>query len=55
MLVLYKRVVFGDPASKEAASMPDLSLRELGILTPLVVLVILLGVFPNYIMDKTGC
>lgn len=49
MLVLYRRVVFGPQDNKDAAAMKDLNPRELGILIPLVLLVIYLGVFPTTI------
>jgi NADH-quinone oxidoreductase subunit M len=54
MLVLYRRMIFGPQRNEDAAAMPDLSKRELVTLAPLAVLVILLGVFPNFIMDRTG-
>ncbi len=46
MLMLYRRVVFGPQINPDAAQMPDLSLREFGLLLPLAALVIWLGVFP---------
>ncbi len=50
MLVLYRRVVFGEQVNKDAAAMPDLDKREIAIFVPLVVLVIWLGVQPSLIM-----
>ena len=52
MLVLYRRVVFGPQENKDAAKMPDLSPREIGILIPLAIGIIWLGVFPTAITDK---
>ncbi|PJB72987.1 MAG: NADH-quinone oxidoreductase subunit M [Alphaproteobacteria bacterium CG_4_9_14_3_um_filter_47_13] len=52
MLVLYKRVVFGAQINKDAAKMPDLNPREIAIFIPLVVLVIFLGIFPNFVLDR---
>ncbi len=54
MLVLYRRVVFGPADNKDAAKMSDLSPREYGLMIPLVLLVIYLGVFPSAITDKIG-
>ncbi|MCC6597365.1 MAG: NADH-quinone oxidoreductase subunit M [Alphaproteobacteria bacterium] len=52
MLMLYRRVIFGPPVNTDAITMPDLNPRELGLLVPIVLLVIWLGVFPGVIMDK---
>ena len=52
MLMLYRRVVFGEAVNKDAAKMPDLNKRELGILLPLIILVIWLGVSPTIVTDK---
>lgn len=52
MLVLYRRVVFGPQINEDAAAMPDLDTRELGLLVPLAALVLLLGVAPGIIMKN---
>lgn len=54
MLVLYRRVVFGPQVNDDAASMGDLVPREMLIMAPLALLVIVLGVFPNYIISRVG-
>lgn len=54
MLVLYRKVFFGEPKNKDAAKMADLTPRELFILVPLAVLVILLGIYPKPINDRIG-
>lgn len=51
MLMLYRKVIFGPTEHSDAASMPDLNRREFWLLTPLVLLVIYFGVFPNAIMN----
>ena len=51
MLLLYRKVVFGPQNNEDAAKMTDISPREFGILLPLAVLVIYLGVFPGTIMN----
>ena len=52
MLTLYRSVVFGSPGDENAARMPDLNLRELCLFAPLVLGVIVLGVMPNYVLDR---
>ena len=54
MLILYRRVVFGPREHNDALSMPDLDTREMGLLVPIVLLVIWLGVFPTTVTDKIG-
>ena len=54
MLVLYRRVVFGPVKNKEAAAMSDVNKRELLMLVPIVLMVIALGIAPNFILDRTG-
>ncbi len=52
MLILYKRVVFGEAVNDDAAKMPDLTMREFATFVPLIALVIWLGVFPGFVMDR---
>ena len=52
MLMLYRRLIFGEQVNKKAAAMPDLDKRELGMLSILAILVLYLGVFPNVVMDR---
>jgi NADH-quinone oxidoreductase subunit M len=47
MLYLYRRVAFGEQKNADAAAMPDLGLRELGLLTPLVVATLWMGIYPE--------
>ena len=54
MLVLYRRVIFGEQKNKDAAAMSDLNRTEYICLVPLVLMVIWLGVYPNYVMDKVS-
>jgi NADH-quinone oxidoreductase subunit M len=49
-LVLYQRTMTG-PVRPELARMPDLRLRELAVVTPLIVLLIFLGVYPKPVTD----
>ena len=52
MLMLYRRVIFGEQVNDDAAKMPDLNKREIGVLAPLALLVIWLGIFPGVVMDR---
>ena len=47
MLLLYKRVVFGELTKPDVRSMKDINPREIAIFAPLVVLVIWMGVYPS--------
>ena len=47
MLYLYRRVVFGELKSDDVRAMPDLSKRELWLLTPIAVVVLWMGVYPE--------
>jgi NADH-quinone oxidoreductase subunit M len=50
-LWLYARVVFGRLEKPELSAISDLSIRELGILAPLVLLTIYYGVHPGPVLD----
>ena len=45
MLYLYRRVIFGSLTKDSLAAIKDMSLREVAIFAPLIVLVILMGVY----------
>ncbi|GGW32010.1 NADH-quinone oxidoreductase subunit M [Streptomyces griseoloalbus] len=49
-LVLYQRTMTG-PVKPEVAEMPDLRVREIAVVAPLVVLLIFLGVYPKPVTD----
>jgi NADH-quinone oxidoreductase subunit M len=51
MLGLYKRIIFGEVVNKEVASLTDLNCREWLIFTPLLVLMLLLGIYPSVVVD----
>jgi NADH-quinone oxidoreductase subunit M len=53
-LWLFRRVVWGALTKANLKAMLDLSPREIAILAPLVVLVILFGVYPLPILDATS-
>ncbi len=54
MLVLYRRVIFGEQKNADAAAMPDVSRLELGYFIPLIGLVLWLGIAPGFVMDRIG-
>jgi NADH-quinone oxidoreductase subunit M len=54
MLYLYGRVMFGALVKPSLQAIQDLSLREIAILTPLVIATIALGVYPKVILDVTS-
>lgn len=49
-LVLYQRTMTG-PVKPEVAEMPDLRVREIAVVAPLVVLLVFLGVYPKPVTD----
>ncbi|MFD4834017.1 NADH-quinone oxidoreductase subunit M [Streptomyces uncialis] len=50
VLVLYQRTMTG-PVKPEVSTMPDLRVRELAVVAPLIALLIFLGVFPKPLTD----
>jgi NADH-quinone oxidoreductase subunit M len=54
MLWLYRQVVFGPVVNKDAAALTDVNKREMAALVPLALLVLWLGVQPNFILDRIG-
>jgi NADH-quinone oxidoreductase subunit M len=52
LLWMVQRVVFGVPAAEHRAHLRDLSFREMAVLTPLVALVFLIGLFPNPFLTR---
>jgi hypothetical protein len=53
MLYLYWRVIFGRLVKPALQTIQDLSLREFAILSPLVIVTIIMGVYPNFVFDVT--
>ncbi|MEV6317233.1 NADH-quinone oxidoreductase subunit M [Streptomyces sp. NPDC051776] len=50
VLVLYQRTMTG-PVKEDVRSMPDLKVRELAVVAPLIALLIFLGVYPKPVTD----
>jgi NADH-quinone oxidoreductase subunit M len=57
ILRLFRRTMFGQPRTEihiiEAPEFGDLSLRELGALLPLLVLIVWIGVYPAPFLQRT--
>ena len=51
MLYLYKRVVFGIQKNEKLKDILDLDLRESIIMIALIIVIILIGIFPNIFLD----
>ena len=52
LLWMVQRVAFGVPAPHVLSKLRDVSLREMVTLVPLVVLIFLIGLFPNPILTR---
>ena len=52
MLPMVQRMLFNPLARRENSGLPDLNAREIGLLAPLVVLIILLGFYPRPFLDR---
>ena len=52
MLWMFRRVVFGPLARPENRLMPDMSLREIAMLAPLVALIVFMGVYPQPFLSR---
>ena len=53
MLWMLQRVVFGKVANPENEHLPDLNAREIGLLIPLMVLMLFMGVYPQPFLDRS--
>ena len=49
MLWLYKRIVLGDIINQEVRSLIDINCREIVVFIPLVILVLIIGIYPKVI------
>jgi NADH-quinone oxidoreductase subunit M len=54
LLWAYERVFTGVPEKAENRALKDLDWREIGLLAPLAVLVVVLGLYPQILLDKTA-
>ncbi len=54
LLWAYERVFTGLPEKPENQVLSDLSGREIGLLAPLAILIVVLGLYPQVLLDKTA-
>ncbi len=54
MLGMVKSVLFGPIKTNQTATYADLSAREIGLLAPLFVLMLWIGLFPGFLLDRIG-
>jgi NADH-quinone oxidoreductase subunit M len=52
LLWAYERVFTGVPEKEENKILSDLSIREIALLAPLAILVLVIGLYPNLLLDK---
>ncbi len=52
MLPMVQKILFNELERDENRTMPDLSRREITVLAPLVLLMVVLGVFPTPVLDR---
>ena len=53
MLWMLQRVLFGKITNPENAELPDLNKREIGLLMPLMILMLFMGVYPRVFLDQS--
>jgi NADH-quinone oxidoreductase subunit M len=53
MLWMLQRVLFGEVTNPENAKLRDLNSRELGLLIPLLILMLVMGVYPRPFLDRS--
>ena len=53
MLWMFQRVMFGEVTKEENKNLKDLSIREIGILVPILVFIFWIGLYPKTFLDKT--
>jgi len=53
MLWMLQRVLFGETTNPENARLRDLNPRELGLILPLMLLMLFMGVYPRPFLDRS--
>ena len=51
MLYLYRRIIFGSLTKDNLKAISDIDIREIAIFTPLLLIVIIMGVYPSLFLD----
>jgi NADH-quinone oxidoreductase subunit M len=54
MLWMLQRVLFGKVTNPENVKLKDLNAREVGLILPLLLLIILMGVYPRVFLDRSA-
>src|SRR5689334_23660674 len=54
MLWMLQRVLFGEVTNPENARLTDLNSREIGLVLPLMLLMLFMGVYPRVFLDRSG-
>lgn len=54
MLWMIQRVLFGEITNEKNRNLPDLNLREKFVLVPLVILIIFMGIYPSFFLNRTA-
>jgi len=52
MLLMFQKTMFGKLEKPENQSLTDLTAREIGLLVPIVIFIVLIGVYPNVFLEK---
>lgn len=52
MLWLYQRLFYGSEIKEENKGLKDLGAREIAVMVPMIVLVLLLGIYPKPVLDR---
>ncbi len=52
MLWMYQRAFFGPLEDEKIMKLPDLNIREVAYIIPLIILIFVMGIFPNYFIKK---
>ncbi|MEW6361103.1 MAG: NuoM family protein [Pyrinomonadaceae bacterium] len=53
LLWMIQRVFFGKITNEKNRTLSDLSIREIGLMVPLIILMVFMGVYPRPFLDKT--
>jgi NADH-quinone oxidoreductase subunit M len=53
MLWMYQRVIFGDVRNPSNMKLADLSFREKLVLAPIVVLIVVMGIYPSLFLSRS--
>ncbi|OQY26632.1 MAG: NADH-quinone oxidoreductase subunit M [Candidatus Cloacimonetes bacterium 4572_55] len=52
MLILYQRTFFGEITNKKNLPLNDLTAREIVVFAPLIIMMVIMGIFPNLFLEK---